>query len=569
MSNTLQQQTTLNRNPKVWIKDAWGLAKPYWTSEHKNKSILLLTMVIIFNLLVVFMSVMFNKWYNGFYNAIQHYDKAKFIHAIYKFTIMAVFYIGFQVFAYYFKSILEIKWRRWATKYYIDKWCAKKAYYKTMFAGVVSDNPDQRISADINSFIVMVLDLSLGLMNSIVTLCSFSVILWQISGSLKFAIYGYHFVIPGYMLFAAILYAIVGTYIIFKIGRPLIKLNYEQQVYEANFRFGLMRVREHAENIAFYNGEEIEKHNLLQKFTNVVDNFVAIIYRQIKLDIFSVAYDQIANIFPIVVASPRYFAKVIQLGDLMQIAKAFSSVQDALSYFINSYTSLAGLRATMDRLYGFEKIITTADSLDVLPTKLGTNYLELKNLQVNLPNGNNLLSNINIILSSGDRLLIRGKSGMGKTTLLRTLAGLWSFANGDILQKPGLTSLFIAQKPYLPIASLSDAIAYPNKTSDNIDHSLLIQVLKECGLGHLQDNLDLEDNWSNKLSLGEQQRVGFCRILLNAPDIVYLDEATSALDEESEELMYTLLIAKLPNSVIVSVGHRSTIKKWHTQELQF
>lgn len=568
MANILTEQTTLNRNPKVWLQDAWGLAKPYWVSEHKNKSILLLCLVIIFNLLVVFMSVMFNKWYNGFYNAIQHYDKTAFIHAIYKFAIMAFFYIAFQVFAYYFKSILEIKWRRWATKYYIDKWCKKKAYYKTMFVNEVSDNPDQRISADINSFIIMVLDLTLGMMNSIVSLCSFSVILWQISGPLKFSFHGYHFIIPGYMLFAAILYAIVGTYITFKIGRPLIKLNYEQQVYEANFRFGLMRVREHAENIAFYNGEEIEKNNLLQKFTNVVDNFVAIIYRQIKLDIFSVAYDQIANIFPIVVASPRYFAKVIQLGDLMQIAKAFGSVQDALSYFINSYTSLAGLRATMDRLYGFEKVITAADNLDSLPIKSGKNYLELKNLSINLPNGSRLVSNININLNSGDRLLIRGKSGQGKTTLLRTLAGLWSFAAGEIKQKSNLTSLFIAQRPYLPIASLADAITYP-KNSINIDKSSLIQVLKDCGLDHLLDKLDLEDNWSNKLSLGEQQRVGFCRILLNSPDIVYLDEATSALDEESEELMYQLLIAKLPKSVIISVGHRSTIKKWHTQELQF
>jgi vitamin B12/bleomycin/antimicrobial peptide transport system ATP-binding/permease protein len=261
MTNTLQ--TALNRNPRVWLKDAWGLAKPYWTSEHKNKSILLLILVIIFNLLVVFMSVMFNKWYNGFYDAIQHYDKVKFIHAIYKFTIMAFFYIAFQVFAYYFKSILEIKWRRFATKYYINKWCEKKAYYKSMFVGEISDNPDQRISADINSFIVMVLDLSLGLMNAIVSLCSFSVILWRISGSLKFTLQGHHFTIPGYMLFAAIIYAILGTYIIFKLGRPLIKLNYEQQAYEANFRFSLMRIREHAENIAFYNGETSEKENLI------------------------------------------------------------------------------------------------------------------------------------------------------------------------------------------------------------------------------------------------------------------------------------------------------------------
>lgn len=568
MANKLKQQTTLNRNPKVWIQDAWGLARPYWVSENKNKSILLLILVIIFNLLVVYMTVLFNKWNNVFYDAIQHYDKIKFTHAIYKFTILAFFYIAFQVFAYYFKSILEIKWRRWSTKDYLDRWCAKKAYYKTIFVNEISDNPDQRISADINSFIVLVMDLTLGLMNSVVTLASFSVILWQISGILKFTVHGHHFAIPGYMLFAAIIYAIIGTYITFKIGRPLIKLNYEQQAYEANFRFGLMRVREHAENIAFYNGEETEKKNLLIKFHNVVDNFVAIVYRQIKLDIFSVGYAQLAVIFPLIVASPRYFAKIIQLGDLMQIASAFGRVQDALSYFINSYTSLSGLRATMDRLYGFEKIINIADSLAGLPIVSSDNYLKLTNLQINLPNGQNLISKINLSLNSGDRLLIRGKSGSGKTTLLRTLAGLWSYADGEIAGKNGLTYLFIAQKPYLIIATLADAITYPLPMT-NIDRDTLTVNMKQCGLEHLISKLDLEDNWSSKLSIGEQQRIGFCKVLLNKPDIVYLDEATSALDEETEELMYQNLIEKLPQSVIISVGHRSTIKKWHNQELQF
>ena len=564
-----QEQTTLNRNPRVWLKDAWGLAKPYWVSENRNKSIILLILVVIFNLLVVYMSVLFNKWSNGFYDSIQHYDKVKFFHLIYKFTIMAFFYIAFQVFAYYFKSILEIKWRKWATTYYIDKWCKQKAYYKTMFINEVSDNPDQRISADINSFIVLILDLTLGIMNSVVTLCSFSVILWTISGSLAFAFYGHHLVIPGYMLFAAIIYAIIGTYITFKIGRPLIKLNYEQQVYEADFRFGLMRIREHAESIAFYNGENIEKTNLVDKFNHVVNNFVAIVYRQMKLDVFSVGYSQLANIFPILVASPRYFAKIIQLGDLMQIARAFGSVQDALSYFINSYASLSGLRATMDRLYGFEKAITAADNLHSLPiTQNSGKYLNIKDLTIKLPDETVLLDKINIDLDQGDRMLIRGKSGLGKTTLLRTIAGLWSFASGSIAQKPNLSSLFIAQKPYLPIAKLADAVCYP-KNSQDIDNNILITTMKECGLEYLINKLDVLDNWSNKLSIGEQQRIGFCRVLLNKPNIIYLDEATSALDENSEELMYRLLIEKLPKSVIVSVGHRSTIKKWHNKELNF
>ena len=327
-----------------------------------------------------------------------------------------------------------------------------------------------------------------------------------------------------------------------------------------------MRIREHAENIAFYNGEQLEESGLLHRFKNVVDNFVGIIYRQIKIDVFSVGYAQLAVIFPLIVASPRYFAKIIQLGDLMQIASAFGRVQDALSYFINSYSSLAGFRATMDRLYGFQMVINHADDLTGLPVQNGGDYLTLRNLNVNLPNGDSLLENISLCVNSGDRLLIRGKSGSGKTTLLRTIARLWHFASGDIYQKPNLTSLFIAQKPYLPIGSLKDAICYPKDANEVADLDVL-QLLEECNLAHLKDSLHLSADWSSKLSVGEQQRVAFCRVLANNPDIIYLDEATSALDEETEELMYKTLVEKLPKSAIISVGHRSTIKKWHNQEL--
>lgn len=563
----VKQQTTLNRDPRKWIKDAWHLAKPYWGSDKKAKAISLLITVIVLNLLVVYMTVLFNKWYNGFYDSIQHYDKIKFLHYLYKFSILAFIYITLQVLAYLFRKILEVDWRKWATRYYIDKWCGKQAYYKTLFIREISDNPDQRISVDINSFVGLVLDISLGFLSAFVSLCSFSLILWKISGPLDFSWHKYHFHIAGYMLYAAIIYAIVGTFVIFKIGRPLIRLDYEQQLYEADFRFALMRVREHAENIAFYSGETIERNNLIMKFHRVVNNFMAIVYRQMKIDVFSICYSQLAIIFPILVASPRYFAKLIQLGDLMQIGSAFGRVQEALSYFINSYTSLSGLRATMDRLYGFENVIESADKLKGLPINTTTNYLTLKNLQVSLPNNTILLDNINVNLDSGDRLLIRGKSGAGKTTLLRTIAHLWPYASGEILQKPGLTSLFIAQKPYLPLTTLADAICYPKDVAA-IGTEYLIKIMTECGLTHLIDKLDTEDNWSAKLSVGEQQRVGFCRVLLNKPDIVYLDEVTSALDETSEELLYNLICSSLNASVIVSIGHRSTIKKWHNKELQ-
>jgi putative ATP-binding cassette transporter len=566
--NHKTEQSTFNRNPIIWAKDAWFLARPYWKGPDRYRATALITIVIILNLLTVGLSVAINKWYNKFYDAIQNYDKASFYKLILVFCALAFTSIAFSVLAYYFRKILEIRWRRWLTSHYLDKWFSSKAYYKTKFLSIVSDNPDQRISEDINSFIVLLLTLSLGLMNSIVTLCSFVAILWTIVGPLKFTFDGHYIVIHGYIVWACLLYAIAGTYITFKIGKPLIKLDYQQQAYEADFRFGLMRVREHSENIAFYNGEPQEKAGLTTRFTNVVNNFVSIIYRQLKIDIFGVGYAQIAILVPFLVAAPRYFAKMIKLGDVMQISSAFGHVQGALSYFIEAYSSLSGWRAVMDRLYGFQMSIENAEKLDGLPIKTDNNYLRLDQVAINLPNGNCLAKNIKFNLDSGDSILIKGKSGSGKTTLLRTIAGLWHYANGDIYQKDNLSSIFVTQKPYLPIGTLRNAICYP-LTENLPNDDKLKQLLAKCSLSNLDGWLDNSADWGSILSIGEQQRVAFCRILINKPDIIYLDEATSALDEETEELMYRLVKTELPNSVIVSVGHRSTIARWHSQILDF
>jgi vitamin B12/bleomycin/antimicrobial peptide transport system ATP-binding/permease protein len=566
--NGNKRQSTFNRNPIIWVKDAWFLARPYWQSPDRFKAITLIIVVIILNLLMVGASVAANKWYNKFYDAIQNFDIKSFYHQLVIFGIIAFSNIAFGVLAYYFRKILEIRWRRWLTTYYMDKWFQGKSYYKTNFLSEISDNPDQRISEDTNSFIVLFLDLTLGFITSVVSLCSFSVILWTISGPLKFMLGSYHIVIPGYMLWAAILYAIVGTYITFKIGKPLIKLDYQQQAYAADFRFGLMHVREYSESIAFYNGEPQEKAELNKRFNNVVNNFVSIIYRQLKINIFGIGYAQLAIIFPFIVTAPRYFAKVIKLGDVMQIASAFGSVQDALSYFINAYTSLSGWRAVMDRLYGFQLAIENAEKLDGLNIQTGGNYITLNKVAINLPNGNPLACDINFDLSSGDSLLIKGRSGSGKTTLLRTIAGLWHFAKGDIYQKTNLRSIFITQKPYLPISTLKNSICYP--LTDNLPDDLsLRELMAKCSIAHLASRLHDYTDWGNTLSVGEQQRIAFCRILINKPDIIYLDEATSALDEETEELMYNLIKTALPKSVIVSVGHRSTVAKWHNQILDF
>ena len=562
------QTSTFSNSPTAGIKDAWNIAKPYWISKEKYKSLILIISVIILNLLTIYMTVKINKWYNVFYSDIQRYDKIAFFKAINQFCIIVICAISFQLLAFYLRKILEARWRRWLTKYYLNNWLYQQSYYNARFLQQVSDNPDQRISEDINSFIVISLDLTLGLLNSIVTLASFVVILWNISGPLQFTLYNHQISITGYMVYVAVLYAIIGTYITFKIGKPLIKLNFKQQSYEANFRYGLMRIREYSEDIAFYKGETQEKSGLIKHYTNLVNNFFAIIYRQLKINVFNIGYSQLAVIFPFVVSAPRYFAKTIQLGDLMQISSAFGKVQDSLSYFIEAYSSIAGWRAVVYRLHGFEDMVTNTSKLDKIKITSSDYYLKLENFTLNLPNGQNLAKNIQISLKSGDRLLIIGRSGVGKTTLLRAIAQLWPFTHGAISQKPNLSSLFVAQKPYMPLGSLKDTICYP-QINNLLSDRELINLLEQFNLNHLTEQLNIVANWSNELSIGEQQRIAFCRILVNQPDIVYLDESTSALDEESEELMYKTLIEKLPNSAIISIGHRSTIKKWHNQELNF
>lgn len=564
------RQTVSNRKFSKWLKDAWQLARPYWTSDDKWRAIGLISVVILFNLANVYVNVQYNTWSNNFYDALQQYNKKAFTHQIIVFCLIAFFNILFSVLAYFFQKSLEIRWRRWMTKNYIEKWLSKQAYYKTRFLGTYADNPDQRISEDVNSFIVLTLGLSLGLLTSIVTLCSFLSILWHLSGNFAFSLAGHNIVIPGYVVWVALVYAIAGTWITFKIGRPLIKLDFLQQSAEADFRFNLMRMREYGENIAFYQGEQQEKDNLLKRFNVVVNNFVAIIFRTMKINIFGIGYNQIAIIFPMLVAAPRYFAKAIKLGEVMQILSAFGQVQGSFSYFIQAYNSLSGWRAVMDRLSGFQSTINEAVALPVIPTIVNSNknIIAVNDLTLNLPDGRPLIKGINFNLAVGERLLIKGKSGSGKTTLLRSIAGLWPFATGSIQVQAGKISLFIAQRPYLPNSNLRTAICYPSSTK-LVEDKLLQEVLHLTGLELLYNRLDEIGDWNKNLSLGEQQRLAFCRILLNQPDIVYLDEATSALDEEMEDRLYSAFIYRLPNSTIISIGHRSSLKKWHNQELNF
>ena len=435
--------------------------------------------------------------------------------------------------------------------------------------GSKTDNPDQRISEDIEQFIQLTLGLSLGLLSAVVTLFSFLMILWGLSGPLDFEMFGTAISIPAYMVWVALVYAVIGTWLTVKIGRPLVRLNFDQQRYEADFRFSLVRLRENSESVAFYKGEAQEQENFLTRFGSVVGNFWQIMRRQKKLNWFTSFYGQIAIIFPFIVAAPRFFAGKIQLGGLMQTASAFGQVQGSLSYIVDSYASIAAWRAVIERLSGFNYSIRHAENSQVAASgferKIGsTNAIEANDLMISLPDGRALLEHIDLSIKAGDSLLITGPSGVGKSTLLRALAGLWPFVHGRLTMPESAAMLFLPQKPYLPLGTLKVALCYPD--APDADDAALREVLALCQLAHLSDRLDAVEQWSYVLSLGEQQRVAFARVLLKRPDFLFLDEATSALDEDAEAQFYALLKSRLPNMAIVSVGHRSTLRQWHAAE---
>ncbi len=479
---------------------------------------LLLAVIIALNLGDVYLSVLFNEWNNGFYDSLQNVDKKAFSDALFRFSWLAVLYIINAVYRIYLNQMLQIRWRRWMTEDYVSRWLDRQAYYRMQVAGNPADNPDQRIADDIGQFINLTLDLTLGLLNSAVTLFSFLFILWGLSGDLPLSLGGYSITIPGYLVWVALVYAVCGTWITSKLGRPLIGLNFDQQKYEADFRFSLVRLRENTESVAFYRGEAREKEGFASRFTRVFDNYWQIMKRQKTLTWFTSGYYQIAIIFPYIVVAPRYFAAQIKLGGLMQTASAFGQVQGALSYIIGAYTSIATWKAVISRLTGFTASIEAMRGLQTTGPEIRDGAtLAAANLNLRLPNGKELQKGVNFRVGAGESLLVQGPSGCGKSTLLRTLSRLWPWADGEVTVPHGANLMFIPQKPYLPLGSLRDSLLYPGLTG--IADETLRDALALCRLPHLAARLDEVESWQHILSLGEQQRIAFLRALLAKPDI--------------------------------------------------
>jgi len=557
----------------------WRLASPYFRSEDKWAGRILLAAVIAIELSIVGINVLLNSWNNSFYNALQDKNWDAFVYQLGYFCVLATAYIFLAVYQLYLNQWLQIRWRRWLTRAYLEKWLAGSNHYRMQLLGDAADNPDQRIAEDVKQFIdagatgIGILPIGLSLLNATVTLASFAVILWNLSATAPLHVFGISIDIPGYLLWAALIYAILGTTFTHLIGRALIALNFQQQRYEADFRFNLVRVRENSEQIALLNGERAERDRLLLRFANVVSNWMAIMSRQKKLTFLTAGYSQAAVVFPYIMVSPAYFAGAVQLGGLMQTANAFGQVQGALSVFVNVYRQLAEWRAVVERLSGFDRSIAVARDAAVTPpvialTTTDANVITLQDLSVRLPNSVPLISAENISIKLGERVLVSGPSGAGKSTLFRALAGVWPFGEGAITIPKNARMMILPQRPYFPIAPLAAAVAYPAEPGQ-FDAATIAQLISAVGLPALVPRIEEEAHWNRMLSLGEQQRLGIARALLYCPDFLFLDEATASLDEPSETALYQLLDQRLPRATIVSIGHRATLAAFHRRRLAF
>lgn len=547
---------------KVSVKSAVKMIKLYWSSKDSLFSWFLLLLIVVLTSGAIYLAKVFNTWYKDFWDTVQEYNLPGFKYQLMMFAILATIHVVVSVYNAYLRSQLCIRWRRWFTGKVMHDYLDGDSFYKMQLEDRKTENPDQRISEDLGNFVSLTVSLLLGTASDLAMLGTFGVVLWDLSHAVTMTLWnGYELHLPdGYMLYLAVAYAFIGTIFTFIIGKPLVKLNFRQQRYEADFRFSLIRVRENSESISLYNGHAPEEKILRNRFSEVVKNYFALIKREKVLGFFTLGYAQTAVIFPMLIAAPMYFAKVITIGSIMQISSAFGKVQDSLSTIISSFSTWANYKSVIDRLALFFDSMDSSNEIECLAPKKAGNKFILNSLTVKTPTGKMLWNNLSLELKEGQSLLIRGPSGCGKSTLIKTIAGIWPHAEGEILEPENYSTLFLSQKPYLPLGTLRDAISYPGET---VKDGRIEMYLHELSLDYLVADLDKEDNWSLMLSLGEQQRIAIIRALLIKPQILFLDEASSALDERIESVGYDLLRTELKDSVILSVGHRSSLIAKH------
>lgn len=557
------------------MAEVWKLVAPYWRSEEKYKAWSMLLLIVALNLGFVYAMVVLNKWNVVFYDALQKLDKATFITQCYKFLGVVTILVSLYVSNAYLTGLLGFQWRKWLTKQYLNRWMDQAMYYRLSLQGNKTDNPDQRISQDLANFATQVLTLGLSFFKEAVSLSTFMMILWSISGAIQIPLPNQgSLTIPGYMVWLALTYAIVGTWIVYKIGKPLIKLDFNQEKLEANFRYQLVRLRERSEEVAFYKGEKSENYTFRQAFNGVYENFQRIINRGLYVNGWQNFYNNFSTIFPILIAAPQFFSGAMTLGVLMQINSAFMRVQDSLALIVLQFQAIASLIATTNRLLGFsaamqdleeQKIHPTTPTLQMVSHPEET--LVLENLTLKTPDNQTLFENLNLLVKKGETVLMMGRSGLGKTTLIRAIAGLWSFGEGIIKLPPNQDLFIVPQRAYMPLGTLRKGLFYPG-TEFHFAEEKLIEILTACRLQHLIPELDEHRDWSLQLSMGEQQRIIFARAIIQEPQWLIMDEPSASMDKETEKQVYNALHQYLPNATVITIGHSPSLKAFHSRILE-
>jgi vitamin B12/bleomycin/antimicrobial peptide transport system ATP-binding/permease protein len=567
MKSTEKPISPLRPRAGFW-RDFAALARPYWVSRERWSAGGLLLLVVALTLGSVYVSVRFNRLNADLFNALQAMSLRGFYRALLGFAVWIAVYILVYVYQQYLTQALGIRWRRWMTEALVTRWLSDRTYYFWHLVGQSADNPDQRLTEDIGSFVDNTLSLSLGLLQQTVTVVTFVSILWRLSGSITVPLgHGAHLLVPGYMVWVCLIYTLGGSLITARIGFPLIKLDVEKQRFEADYRFSLVRLRENSEGVALCRGESVEQQHLVERFGLIFRNVWATMQKQKQLNCFTSFYNQIAIIFPYIVAGPRYFAKSIALGGMMQTVDAFLQLQFAISFFVQSYTTIAYWRSVIQRLTEFvgsmeRSVELSGSGPGLFQSEVGDESLLVSDLSLSLPDGKELARSLNLRFEKGRSTLISGRSGVGKSTLLRAVSGIWPFATGCIRLPSSSRTMVLPQKPYLPIGTLRTVLAYPENPEAFAEQEFT-SSLSHCRLAHLRERLDLSENWSLVLSPGEQQRIALARAFLHQPDWLFLDEATSALDESTEAALLGELRERLPHATIVSIGHRHSLREFH------